>query len=133
MLKLGLAFWAVTLLNAGGALACATDMVSMTAQQDAGPQAALDGSTTQFAVSEPFDIKIQFCGPQANAIEEVRVAAIMPAHQHGMNYTPEVTSLGDGVFMAAGMLFHMPGVWRIDVSAWGLENPLFYELEVTAQ
>lgn len=124
---------AVTLLNLGSVLACGSSMVLMSAQQDTGPKAALENTAGKFAVSQPFDIEIHFCGAQSSTVQEVRVAAVMPAHQHGMNYVPVVTSIGDATFLAKGMLFHMPGVWRIDVSAMGLETPLFYELEVTAQ
>ena len=37
----------------------------------------------------------------------------MPAHQHGLNYAPEVSALGDGTFRVDGLLFHMPGLWEL--------------------
>jgi hypothetical protein len=42
-----------------------------------------------------------------------RVDAEMPEHRHGMNYRPTLTARGDGRFLAEGLLFHMPGRWRL--------------------
>jgi hypothetical protein len=36
-----------------------------------------------------------------------------------MNYRPGVTSLGGGRFRAEGLLFHMPGDWRLIVELRG--------------
>ena len=37
----------------------------------------------------------------------------MPAHRHGMNYKPTVRALGQGRFVADGLMLHMPGQWRL--------------------
>jgi hypothetical protein len=37
----------------------------------------------------------------------------MPEHRHGMNYRPTLASRGDGRYLAEGLLFHMPGRWRL--------------------
>ena len=42
-----------------------------------------------------------------------RVDADMPEHRHGMNYRPSLTAGGDGRYAAEGLLFHMPGRWRL--------------------
>jgi hypothetical protein len=42
-----------------------------------------------------------------------RVDADMPEHRHGMNYRPTLRSLGAGRYLAEGLLFHMPGRWRL--------------------
>ena len=47
---------------------------------------------------------------------EIYVDARMPAHGHGMNVIPSVLPFGDGTFRVDGMLFHMRGEWRIDVT-----------------
>jgi hypothetical protein len=83
-------------------------------------------------VSKPFDIGLSFCGDVAS-IERVEVAAIMPAHQHGMNYEPKVSDLGGGHFTAQGMVFHMPGTWRLQVAVYGAQDPSFFNLEVEAR
>ena len=43
----------------------------------------------------------------------LRVDADMPAHRHGMNYRAKVSPKGDGRYVAEGLLFHMPGHWRL--------------------
>jgi hypothetical protein len=43
------------------------------------------------------------------------VDATMPAHGHGMNTTPSITSSTNGVFSVSGMNLHMPGTWRMTV------------------
>jgi hypothetical protein len=49
----------------------------------------------------------------AEAPSAVRVDANMPAHRHGMNYRAKVSPKGDGRYVAEGLLFHMPGQWRL--------------------
>jgi hypothetical protein len=42
-----------------------------------------------------------------------RVEADMPEHRHGMNYRPSLAARGAGRYLAEGLLFHMPGRWRL--------------------
>jgi hypothetical protein len=51
--------------------------------------------------------------PGAGAVREIVLDAQMPAHGHGMNYRPTVTSTGPGRFRVAGLMLHMPGMWRL--------------------
>ena len=44
---------------------------------------------------------------------ELAVDAVMPAHGHGMNYAPKPVALGAAPVSVRGLLFHMPGVWRL--------------------
>ena len=44
----------------------------------------------------------------------LRVDAFMPIHKHGMNYLPVVTNTAKGHYVADGLMFHMPGEWRLD-------------------
>lgn len=83
-------------------------------------------------VSQPFDMVLSFCGagtPPAT----VEVDATMPAHQHGMNYAPTVEPLGSNQVAVRGMVFHMPGAWRIAVTAAGEDGPQHYALDVEIQ
>lgn len=66
-------------------------------------------------LSQPFELEVQFCGDLTP--DRIDVDAIMPAHQHGMNYVPNIEKLDAGVFAVEGMLFHMPGVWQVQVAA----------------
>ena len=70
------------------------------------------------AVGRPFALDIAVCAPMGAAPSAapprlLRLDADMPAHRHGMNYRPGVTPLGGGRYRAEGLLFHMPGSWRL--------------------
>jgi hypothetical protein len=41
------------------------------------------------------------------------VDADMPEHRHGMNYRPVLTTTAPGRYVADGLMFHMPGRWRL--------------------
>ena len=94
------------------------------------PSLAGDGvrlmQSPQYAVawrSEPsaiplgsyFVLELAVCGVDGRAIEAISVDAEMPEHRHGMNYRPGLSSLGSGRYRAEGLLFHMPGHWRLTV------------------
>lgn len=68
----------------------------------------------EIQVSEFFALEIAVCSadgqPEARTI---RVDATMPEHQHGMNYRASVRPRGPGLFVAEGLLFHMPGRWQL--------------------
>lgn len=85
------------------------------------------------AVAEPFALEMSVCAKSgAPAAEGVQVDATMPEHRHGMNYRPSVIDGPDGRFLAEGMLFHMPGKWRLifDVRAGGITERLTHDLTV---
>ena len=64
-------------------------------------------------VGRHFALDIAVCAAPGTALPaSLRVEADMPAHRHGMNYKPTVQALGDGRFVAEGLMFHMPGRWR---------------------
>ena len=85
----------------------------------------LDGSAVKgilrtegaILVGEAFAVDLEFCGEEQVVLLEVD--ATMPAHGHGMNYTPElgarVTTADGSRYRAEGMLFHMPGEWQWSV------------------
>jgi hypothetical protein len=66
------------------------------------------------AVGQHFVVEVRVCakgtGPAPSGL---RVDADMPAHRHGMNYRAKVSPKGDGRYVAEGLLFHMPGHWRL--------------------
>ncbi|MEP2979109.1 MAG: hypothetical protein ABJO86_06460 [Lentilitoribacter sp.] len=89
------------------------------------------------AISKPFGIDLYFCSEQNIQIERIKVDATMPAHQHGMNYTPEITSMENGNFFISGMFFHMPGLWQLEISVYQVSNavapPMLFTLDIKAQ
>ena len=49
----------------------------------------------------------------------------MPAHNHGLPTTPQVTEVGGGDYRVDGVKFQMPGQWTmtVDVDAGGVRVP----------
>lgn len=67
-------------------------------------------------LSAPFALQITFCDP-AKSVEQVAFDAIMPAHQHGMNFDVDVIRTGDASFSVSNVVFHMPGLWELQIVA----------------
>lgn len=67
-----------------------------------------------WSVGRHFALDIALC-PLAGAPAPtlLGVDAEMPAHRHGMNYRPSIRRLGNGRFVADGLMLHMPGQWRL--------------------
>lgn len=98
-------------LWSGGALACGSTGLALTSLDQDAPHVEIFLDDMQLA--QPFSVKVIVCGDKD--IQKLVVDAVMPAHQHSMNYTPTVVELGEGAFRVEGMLFHMPGVWEIQM------------------
>jgi hypothetical protein len=96
------------------ASACPLQAASAGERQIAqGPlQLAWRAEPEALAVGRPFALVLRLC-PQAARV--LRVDATMPEHRHGMNYRPSVTALGDGRWLAEGLLWHMAGRWELAI------------------
>jgi len=108
-----------SMLGAGAAAGAACPPAPEAGQRlDAGPvQLAWRAEPEAIAVSRPFALLVTLCPADARLR---RVDASMPEHRHGMNYRPSLRALGDGVWRAEGLLFHMPGKWQF---VFDLERP----------
>ncbi len=72
------------------------------------------------AVGEVFGADIVACRADGSTFEgDLLLDATMPAHGHGMNNAVAVSRTGSGRFRADGLMFHMPGVWRIHIELSG--------------
>jgi hypothetical protein len=80
-------------------------------------------------VGQSFALRVIVCPADA---ELSRVDAHMPEHRHGMNYRPSVKHLGQGLWRAEGLLWHMSGRWqlRLDVRHQGQELRLLQSVEL---
>lgn len=126
---------AVVLLDAAPAAAevCTTPegWMVLKSEQASTYQAALSLGPTVPQVGTPFDVALKVCSPAGAPVERLSVDATMPAHKHGMNYAPQLTKTAEDAYMAAGFLFHMPGVWRVTVSVYGAGAPSHLSTEIT--
>ena len=69
-------------------------------------------------VGQHFSLTVQVCAPEGQTAPAVlRVDADMPLHKHGMNYRTTLKELGPGRARAEGLMFHMPGRWRVRIIA----------------
>ena len=114
---------------AGSALACDNGGTPLTTSKADAPRAAVVWDDAPLA--QPFSFKIEFCDDVT--VQDINVDAMMPAHKHGMNYSPTVVDLGGGVFQADGMLFHMPGVWEVRIDLMHDRGSASYIHTVTLQ
>ncbi len=76
-----------------------------------------DGVTLQWRprpqplpLNQIFELDLVLCAPAAVLRG---VDADMPAHRHGMNYRTTISGGETGVYRVQGLLFHMPGRWRL--------------------
>jgi YtkA-like len=70
-------------------------------------------SINPIAVGKHFSIVFEICSFNGKPLPVlVKIDADMPAHKHGMNYKPKVSKIAGG-YLAEGMMFHMPGTWRV--------------------
>ena len=81
---------------------------------------AWESAPTPIPYNDYFDLRVSvFDASDASTLvvaASITADANMPAHGHGMNTEPVVTSNDDGTFEVAGMLFHMEGEWELDVA-----------------
>jgi hypothetical protein len=78
-----------------------------------GARVAFVARPTPIPVGRHFDIHFVVCGVTPRNGSSVAVDADMPAHRHGMNYRTRVSLVDSGVYRAQGLMFHMPGTWRV--------------------
>lgn len=84
----------------------------------------VDGALLHYRIKSPplrvarhFSMQFQLCrGETVIVIEGFTLDALMPAHGHGMNYKASIDWLDNGLVEAGGLLFHMPGQWRVTVN-----------------
>ena len=68
-------------------------------------------------INEPFELEVTLTDAEGAPVTDAGlwVSAWMPEHAHGMHLVPRVVSRKDGLYRLRGMLFHMDGLWQLDV------------------
>lgn len=109
---------------AGAGAACPPALQGMRVATGA-HQLVFAAEPSPIPLGRPFVLQVETCGLAALA----KVDADMPEHRHGMNYRPSITATGEGRYRVEGMLFHMPGRWRLMFELGGtrLEHSLQVE------
>ncbi|MGL6110134.1 MAG: FixH family protein [Rubrivivax sp.] len=126
-LRRALGAWGCAALAApGAAFACGENLGRPTRQiEHAQVQLVYKTVPDPVKVGRHFGIDFALCPRNQAALPaEVRVDAHMPEHQHGMNYKPSVAALGNGLYRAEGLMFHMPGRWELAFELRGAGTPL---------
>jgi hypothetical protein len=120
---------------AGGAAqaACSLDKVAAGSMVEA-PPVRLSYRVVGGAikVGQPFTVEVVACVGSDKTPRRIRIDARMPAHGHGMNYTPTEKKLGPGHARFEGLVLHMPGHWEIsfDVFSEGARKRVLVPIAV---
>lgn len=124
---------ALLLLTAGSAHAACGDGYPLRVSEGA-QSVAFRSQPAVIPLDKHFKLELQLC-PAAKLSNTLRVDADMPAHRHGMNYRAKVVPVNaaSGRYRAEGLLFHMPGRWRLIFDLVTAEGPLRLTHEVDVQ
>ena len=115
----------VVALSAAPALACDGELMQGSTAN--APEARILLEPPQ--ISHPFAVRVALC----DGGQVLTVDAIMPAHQHGMLYRPSMSALGQSRYIAENLVFHMPGLWHIQVQAEVDARRIDYVYETVVQ
>ena len=86
-----------------------------------------DLTNDDITLGKPFSFHIALCPKSKSKPDRVTATATMPAHKHGMNYTPAVTFDDEKhLYTVEDFLFHMPGVWEISISTYQGDSVTHY-------
>ncbi len=133
--RVGLAAIALVLAQGTAALsACSTgEGAPMQGPPDAPWKVAIALDPKGVPPSARFQADISICPANSGVPSHITVDATMPAHKHGMNYKPRVLRAENGRYEVKDLLFHMPGVWRFEVTAYLDGKPHRYVHDVTIE
>jgi hypothetical protein len=84
-------------------------------------------------IGQHFTVEALVCPtPPIGVAAGFMVDARMPEHRHGMNYRARVFRKPDGIYVAEGLLFHMPGLWQLmfDVERGGRMERLTTDIDL---
>ena len=91
----------------------------------------LELDESSISLGKPFSFRVKHCGDTKKP-NRITADAIMPAHQHGMNYMPKIIHNEDSPYYdISGFLFHMPGLWEITVSSYQTDEVTHYTKVIT--
>lgn len=74
-------------------------------------------------LNAPFGATVTICSKSEELPVRIDVDAVMPAHKHGMNYEPKTVQINHYRYEVKNLLFHMPGVWRLEITIFEKDKP----------
>ena len=104
---------------------------ALSADDPAAPRAFL--SFDQPRISTPFEMIVEFCAASGGSVAKMKFDAIMPAHQHGMNYRADVSPIEGQAYRVSNVVFHMPGLWQVRIDADTAGATFKYSAEVDVE
>ena len=100
------------------------------------PSLKLILDSNNIKLGQPFSFNVELCNNNKEQVvskpDRITADAIMPAHQHGMNYIPKI-NFNDATkgYEVSGFLFHMPGEWEITISSYYADKATHYTKLIT--
>lgn len=86
-------------------------------------------------LGQPFSFNVELCKNNKEEVskpDRITADAIMPAHQHGMNYRPKINFNDETKhYEVSGFLFHMPGEWEMTISSYHADKATHYIKMIT--
>jgi hypothetical protein len=90
--------------------------ISVSNNQDI--QIEINSQVTPVPLNQMHSWVVRLRTPTGTVLENaaIRIDGGMPAHNHGLATSPQVTDyLGDGQYLVEGLRFHMPGEWLMQI------------------
>lgn len=81
----------------------------------------------------PFGASVTVCSKSERIPTRLTIDATMPAHKHGMNYQPSTVQIDSHRHEVKNLLFHMPGMWRLEITAYENDEPHRFTYDVNLQ
>jgi hypothetical protein len=114
------------------ALACSIpDDADVTIEEDGLTVGISWQQDTPPIVGEIFELNIIACQESEPFVGQIKASAVMPAHNHGMNYQPNITMKSPGQYIGTGFVFHMLGTWRLKLNFFSDERRYNIEHDLT--
>lgn len=87
----------------------------------------------EIPLNAPFNMRVTICSQSHVVPTRLSVDATMPEHKHGMNYEPKAARIDNHQYMVKNLLFHMPGVWRLEITAYENDSPHRFTHDINLQ
>ena len=105
----------------------------METDSDTSFHAVLKLVPNQTPLNSSFSAIASLCNFGGVADPKFSFDATMPAHKHGMNYKPQLIELDDATIEVKNLLFHMPGIWRMELTVLTGSKPIRFTRDIDVQ